>query len=96
MTLGLSKLKESSCQCRGHRRSKLNQWVEKIPWRRKWQPTPAFSPGKSHGQRSLAGHTPWNRKRVRHLAAKQQQQKLEIYEQTGVTTTTLIKDYNFS
>ena len=26
------------------------------PWRRKWQPTPVFLPGKSHGQRSLAGY----------------------------------------
>ena len=31
----------------------------KIPWRRKWQPTPAFLPGESHGQRSLAGYSPW-------------------------------------
>ena len=28
-------------------------------WRRKWQPTPVFLPGKSHGQRNLAGHSPW-------------------------------------
>ena len=28
-------------------------WVRKIPWSRKWQPTPAFLPGKSHRQRSL-------------------------------------------
>ena len=31
--------------------------VGKIPWRRKWQPTPAFLPGKSHGQKSLAGYS---------------------------------------
>ena len=31
----------------------------KIPWSRKWQPTPVFLPGKSHGQRSLAGLSPW-------------------------------------
>ena len=30
-----------------------------ILWRRKWQPTPVFLPGKSHGQRSLAGYSPW-------------------------------------
>ena len=30
-------------------------WVGKIPWRRKWQPTPVFLPGKPHGQRSLVG-----------------------------------------
>ena len=28
-------------------------------WRRKWQPTPVFLPGKSHGQRNLAGYSPW-------------------------------------
>ena len=33
----------------------FDPWVRKIPWRRKWQPTPAFLPGESHGQRSLAG-----------------------------------------
>ena len=33
--------------------------VRKIPWRRKWQPTPVFLAGKSHGQRSLAGYSPW-------------------------------------
>ena len=32
--------------------------VSKISWRRKWQPTPVFLPGKSHGQRSLVGYTP--------------------------------------
>ena len=44
--------KESTCQCK---RCGFDHWIEKIPWRRKWQPTPAFLPGKSHGQRSLAG-----------------------------------------
>ena len=34
-------------------------------WRRKWQPTPVFLPGESHGQRSLVGYSPWVR-RVRH------------------------------
>ena len=33
--------------------------VGKIPWRRKWQPNPVFLPGRSHGQRSLAGNSPW-------------------------------------
>ena len=31
-------------------------WVGKTPWRRKWQLTPVFLPGKSYGQRSLAGY----------------------------------------
>ena len=47
--------------------------VGKIPWRRKWKPTPIFLPGNSYGQRNLAGYSPCNRKRVRHdLATKQQ------------------------
>ena len=55
--------KESTCQCRRH-------WsypsVRKIPWRRKWHPTPVFLPGESHEQRSLAGYSPWCHKGVRH------------------------------
>ena len=46
--------KESACQCRRHRRHGFDPWVGKIPWRRKWQPTPVFLPGKAYGQRSLA------------------------------------------
>ena len=47
--------KESACQCRRHR---FDPWVGKIHWKRKWQPTPVFLPGKVHGQRSLAGCSP--------------------------------------
>ena len=50
--------KESTCQWRRHRRLGFNPWVGKIPWRRKRQPTPAFLPEKSPGQRSLAGYSP--------------------------------------
>ena len=46
----------------------FDPWVGKIPWRRKWQPTPVFLPGKSHGQKSLVGYSPWGR-RVRHSLA---------------------------
>ena len=63
--------KESACQCR---RLGFNPWVKKIPWRRKWQSTPVFSPGKSHGQRSLVGCSPWGFRRVRHEVATKQQQ----------------------
>ena len=48
--------KESLLQCRRHRRHRFDPWVGKIPWRRKWQPTLVFLPGKSHGQRSLTGY----------------------------------------
>ena len=36
----------------------------KIPWRRKWQPTPVFLPGESHGQRSLVGNSSWGHKEL--------------------------------
>ena len=37
----------------------FESWVRNIPWRRKWQPTSVFLPAKSHGQKSLAGYSPW-------------------------------------
>ena len=46
-------------QRRSHR---FNPWVGKIPWRRKWQPPPVFVSGKSSGQRSLVGSSPWDHK----------------------------------
>ena len=42
----------------------FDPWVGKIPWRRKWQPTPVFSPGKFHGLRSLVGYSPWGHKEL--------------------------------
>ena len=44
-----------------YRKSRLDSWVEKIPWRRSWQPTPVFLPGESRGQRNLVGYSPWGR-----------------------------------
>ena len=38
--------------------------VRKNPWRRQWQPTPVFLPGESHGQRNLAGYSPWGHKEL--------------------------------
>ena len=55
--------KESACQSR---RCGFDPWVRKIPWRRKWQPTPVLVPGKPHAQRSLVGYSPWDHKRARH------------------------------
>ena len=43
-------LKSSVCR--------FDPWVERIPWRWKWQPTPVFLPGESDGPRSLAGYSP--------------------------------------
>ena len=54
--------KESTFQFRRHRRHGFNPWVEKVPWRRRWQPTPVFLLEKSHGQRILSGYSPWGTK----------------------------------
>ena len=56
--------KESTWQCRRPRRHRFNPWVGKILWRRAWQPTPVFLPGKSQGQRSLEAYSPRGHKRV--------------------------------
>ena len=54
--------KESTCNARDLQ----EMWVRSLGWEdpleRKWQPTPVFLPGKSHGQRSLAGYSPWGHK----------------------------------
>ena len=47
--------KEVTCQCE---RPRSDLWVRKIPWRRKWKPTPRFLRGESHVQRSLEGYSP--------------------------------------
>ena len=55
--------KYPACQCRKHG---FDSWVRKIAWRRKWQPSLVFFlPGKSHGQRSLAGYSLWGPNTVR-------------------------------
>ena len=45
LPMGLSG-KESTCQSRRCKRHEFDPWVRKIPWSRKWQPTPVFLPGK--------------------------------------------------
>ena len=55
--------RSSVCLQRG--RPGFDPWVRKILWRRRWQPTPVFLPGKSHGRRSPVGYSPWGC-RVRH------------------------------
>ena len=59
---GGATVKESACQCRRCKRYGFSPWLGKIPWRKKWQPTPVFFSVKSHGQRNLAGCSPWGHK----------------------------------
>ena len=42
----------------------FDPWAGKFLWRREWQSTPVFLPGEFHGQRSLAGYSPWGRKEL--------------------------------
>ena len=56
----------TSCKkiCLQCRKPRFDPWVGKSPWRRKWQPTPVFLPGRSHGRRSLVGYSPWGHKEL--------------------------------
>ena len=63
--------KQSAYQCRSHG---FNPWSGKIPWRRKWQPTPVFLPGEPMGRAAQCATV--QGVRVRHdLATEQQQEK---------------------
>ena len=61
-THGASLVAQTVKRLPASRRPGFNSWVGKIPWRRKWQSTPALLPGKSHGQRSLISYSPWGHK----------------------------------
>ena len=77
--------KESPCQCRRCKRRKFDPCVRKIPWRRAWQTTPVFLPGESHGQRSLAGYSPWGHWRVGHnWVSMQSDSQMECWTSTGM------------
>ena len=60
----LTSLMAQMVVCLHCRRPRFDPWFGKIPWRRTWQPTPVFSPGKSQGQRSLVGYSPWGREEL--------------------------------
>ena len=63
--------KVSACR---YRIPAFDPWVRKIPWRRRWKPTPVFLPGKSHGQRT---YSPWGCKRLRE----------DLWTKTGILTS---------
>ena len=70
--------KESTCQAGDV------GWIPglgRFPWRRKWQPTLVFFlPWKPHGQRSLAGCSPWGHQRVGHDLVTKWQQQIHVCE----------------
>ena len=84
--LGGSAGKEFACQCRRHG---FEPWLGNIPWRRKWQPTLVFFPGKSHGQRGLVGYSPWGHIVGHDLATKPPPllgRKHSMSRETNITT----------
>ena len=76
------KKKKPTCQYRRHRRGRFDPWVGKIPWRRKWQLTPIFLPGESHGQKSLAGCSPWDCIELDTTEVSKQQQQQQQQQMT--------------
>ena len=77
--------KESACQWRRHR---FIPWVGKIPWRRKWQPTPSWE---VPWQRSLAGYSPWGHNKL-DMTKKQQAQSLPEHEANPAETVVTTQD----
>ena len=55
---------ETTCQGRRRKGHKVGPYDGKVPWRRKWQPTPGFSPGNFQGQRSLVVYSSWGHKEL--------------------------------
>ena len=55
----LAQMVKNHLQCKRHERHGFDLCVGKVPWKREWLPTPVFWPGEFHGQRSLAGYSPW-------------------------------------
>ena len=79
--------KECACQCRKLRRWGFDPWIRKIPWRSKWEPSPIFLPGKSHGQKSQEGYSPWGLK---------ESDNTEWLNTSGIQVKLLQKMYHYS
>jgi len=58
--------KEHACQCKRQKRDRFNPWVEKISWRRVWQPTPVFWLGESPRTEEPGGRQSTGTQRVKH------------------------------
>ena len=74
--------KEPPCQCRRLKRCGFDPWVRKMPWSRKWQPTPVFLPGIFHGQRSLGIYSPWGHKE----SDMTERLSMRVHTQAGLST----------
>ena len=84
-------VKKSACHYRRYKRHGFNPWVRKIPWSRKWQPIPVFLPGKSHGQKSLAGYSPQGHKESDTTKHTYTHAVLQIQRTNGSLLITIMK-----
>ena len=71
-------------------RPAFDQWVRKIPWRREWQPTPAFLPGEFCGQRSLVGYSLWGWKELMTMLNVYSLRKFEVQDTVLLTIVTML------
>ena len=72
-------------------------FIRKIPWRRKWQPTPVFLPGKSNGQRRMMGYSPWGCKEwdtTEHIQTHRQFQSLKKLDSLFIICLILESSYS--
>ena len=76
--------------CRRCKVREFNPWVRNIPWRRKWQPTPVFMPGESHGQRSPVGYSPWGRKE-----SDMNERLTHIYYESNIRRGTVVNESHY-
>ena len=70
-------VKNLPATARRHKRRGFDPLVGKTPWRRAWQPTPVFLPGKIHGQRSLVGYSSWGCKESDMPEESEQERKVK-------------------
>ena len=75
--------------CPQFKRPRFNPWVKKILWKRKWQPTPVFLPGKSDGQRSLVHYSPRGPKGIEHDFSTKQPQFCSVQLSRSVVSYSL-------
>ena len=73
-------------------RDSFDPWVGRIPWRRKWQPTPVVLPGKSHWQSSLVGYSPWGH---RESDTTERLSKLAGHDSSSITDLSIPRWQNF-
>ena len=84
--------------CPQCRRSEFDPSVGKIPWRRECLPIPVFLPGEFHGQRSLAGYSPWDWKELdttEQLIQKKKYLKHHVYNKYSDTGLSSFSNYKY-